>query len=84
MSEEADSLRDSGHSHAAAWGFAVSAVILLYVLSPPPLAWMYERFGWDTPDWPQYVFAPIIILYNRFEPVKDFYDGYSELLGVDL
>ncbi|RBP37267.1 hypothetical protein DES53_1145 [Roseimicrobium gellanilyticum] len=84
MPEDARSDQADGHSHAAAWLLGISGAILFYILSPPPLAWMFEHFGWNTPTWPQYVYAPLIILYDQFEPVKNFYDSYSKLLGVTL
>ncbi|QIF05282.1 hypothetical protein [Roseimicrobium sp. ORNL1] len=68
---------------AAWWGGGISIFLLAYILSPAPLAWVYERFGWGSPQWPKHVYAPLIVLYDRFEPVKNFYDGYAKLLGLD-
>lgn len=73
-----------GGSHAGAWATAIVAILVLYVLSPPPLAWAYDRAGMRPPTWPRYFYAPIILVYGNFEPVKKFYDGYAELLGVHL
>lgn len=84
MSEESGSHHAGSHGHGAAWSWGIAGAVLLYVLSPPPLAWMFERLGWEDPQWPQYVYAPLIMLYDQFEPVENFYDAYSELLGVDL
>jgi hypothetical protein len=84
MAEEASSHQDGNHSHAVSWSVGISIFLLVYILSPPPLAWMFEKFGWGTPSWPRYVYAPIIILYEQFEPVKDFYDNYAKLLGTKL
>jgi hypothetical protein len=75
--------QDEARSHAASWWAGISIFLLVYILSPPPLALMYERFGWGSPQWPKYVYAPLILLYDRFEPVKNFYDGYGKLLGLD-
>ncbi|HSI62089.1 MAG TPA: hypothetical protein VLE43_03195 [Candidatus Saccharimonadia bacterium] len=79
---------DTGHprdgSHFAAWSWSITGIVLIYILSPPPLAWMFERFDLGIPTWPRYVYAPLILMYSHFEPVKQFYDGYSELLGVKL
>ena len=86
MSDEQDASRDGRHSqnHGSGWWIGILGVSLFYVLSPPPLAWLFDRMGWGTPDWPKYVYAPLILLYNQFEPVKTFYDGYSALLGTHL
>lgn len=84
MSEEADAQRDGGHAQGSAWWIWISCALLFYILSPPPLAWVYDRFGLGTPDWPKYVYAPIILIYIQFEPVKQFYDAYAALLGVHL
>jgi hypothetical protein len=73
---------DDGRSHAVSWWSGICIFLLVYILSPPPLALMFERFGWESPDWPEYVYTPIIFLYEQFEPVKNFYDGYGKLLGV--
>jgi hypothetical protein len=77
-----DSIPHRDGNHLMAWSWGLTGMVLLYILSPPPLALMFERFGWESPDWPQYVYAPIIFLYEQFEPVKNFYDGYGKLLGV--
>ena len=71
-------------SHSAAWITVAVIALILYVLSPPPLAWAYDRAGLRPPTWPRYFYAPIILIYGHFEPVKKFYDGYAELLGVHL
>ena len=86
MSDEPDATREGrpGPGHGSSWWAGVASTVLIYVLSPPPLAWLFDRMAWDTPDWPRYVYAPLILLYHQFEPVKTFYDGYSELLGVRL
>ena len=82
MPEESDPQREGRHS--TAWWLGICGAILFYFLSPPPLAWVYERFNLGNPAWPRYVYAPIIFLYSQFEPVEQFYDGYAKLLNVKL
>lgn len=82
MAEDADSHPHGAHSHAASWWIAISVPLLIYILSPPPLIWMFEHFGWEDPDWLRYVYTPVIFLYDQFEPVRNFYDGYGRLLGL--
>lgn len=84
MSEETDANHDGSQVHGAAWWLGIVGAVLFYILSPPPLAWVFEHFGWGVPDWPKYVYAPLILLYSKFEPVKNFYDAYAALLGVHL
>jgi hypothetical protein len=84
MQMQADPHRDHEGSHFAAWTWGFIGLVLFYILSPPPLAWVYERFDLGTPSWPRYVYAPLIVMYDQFEPVKQFYDGYSKLLGTKL
>ncbi len=82
MQEDPSPRRDG--SHATGWWLGVTGAMLLYFLSPPPLAWVYKHFAWATPEWPRYVYSPIILLCHHFEPVREFYRAYAKLMGVVL
>lgn len=49
--------RNGDNSHATAWTTGVIAMVLLYILSPPPLGWLLDKFGIDAPAWFQFVYA---------------------------
>lgn len=81
MAEESSSHREG--SHAGAWGLGVSCAVLFYILSPPPLVWVLDFFRLGKPEFLRYLYAPLILLYDNFEVVKKFYDGYYLLVGGD-
>lgn len=82
MEEENSSRPQDGHGQL--WTWIVLGTLIFYLLSPPPLAWVFERLGMEPPEWPRYVYAPIIWAYEEFQAVEDFYEGYADLLGVEL
>jgi uncharacterized RDD family membrane protein YckC len=82
MSDEGVKKADGGHG--LAWAMGIIGLVVFYLLSPPPVAWALEKFGIDEPEWFEWFYAPLIIAYDRFEPVARFYNAYGELLGVDM
>lgn len=80
----ADQSKSPGENQATAWITGVIAMLLIYILSPPPLGWLMEKAGIEPPEWFQFVYAPLIFAYNSFEPVEKFYDAYGSLLGVEM
>lgn len=81
--DERNGGEQSGHG-ANSWTLAALGLVVFYLLSPPPLAWMYKTLGHPTPHWPRIVYMPIILLYNQSEVVRSFYDSYADVLGVKL
>ncbi len=84
MSDEAETKQAGTGGHGLLWASISVGVVVLYILSPPPLAWLFERMGIRLPSWLKSLFIPLAWLYREFEPVQRFYDAYARLLGVHL
>ena len=67
----------------------VVVVVLLYILSPAPVVAIFNRIyhGGSAPDSVtnvvEVVYAPLILLYDKWKPVKSFYNAYFKLCGVE-
>ena len=75
-----------GGSHVAVIVGGILLVIVLYVLSPIPVAWLLERTGLVRSKGVlqlfMTVYMPLEWLDKNWPPVHDFYEFYGRLLGL--
>lgn len=70
--------RSTGNVVAVAGG-----AVVLYALSPPFVAWVCLRLGFNGPSsYLQVIYAPMIYLYEHFPPYKALMDAAAQMLGV--
>ena len=71
----------SRDNHVALIAGIVAVLFVVYVLSPGPLTWM-EKAGWLPPNatsWIRIFYYPLVVLYESFLPVKQFYDWWLSI-----
>ena len=70
---------NAASSHATAWSVGAIIVVLMYVLSPGPVAWwVHHRNGGNEPEWVRQVYAPLIAGCQRFQPMGRAYEAYFD------
>jgi uncharacterized RDD family membrane protein YckC len=75
---------DTGRGHGHGWVIGVVVALVVYVLSPPPLALLFEKTGVEPPGPLMWIYYPLGVVYERVEPVKAFYNAYGQLIGVEM
>ena len=62
-----------------AWVVGALAAVLVYILSPGPVAWwIHHRNGGTEPVWVRWVYAPLIYGSEHFEPMGRAYEVYFD------
>jgi hypothetical protein len=68
-----------GNSHGTAWTVGIVAAVLIYTLSPGPVAWwIHHRNGGTEPPWVRWVYAPLVYGSEHFEPMGRAYEVYFD------
>jgi hypothetical protein len=72
--------RDStGSSHPTAWVVGAITAVLIYALSPGPVAWwVHHRNGGNEPEWVRMIYAPLIAGCQHFQPMGRAYEAYFD------
>lgn len=60
----------------------VGGLAVLYLLSPPFVAWLFANLGMNDsgPSILQYIYAPLVMLYENFPPYKKLMDALFKIL----
>jgi hypothetical protein len=82
----ASSPKNASHGSGSSWALGLLILLVIYVLSPPPVVWVLVQSGDGTSEeeWFRWVYTPLIYAHRNFEPVRDFYQAYGELMGLDM
>ena len=71
--------RPSEGSHSTVWVVGVIMAVLIYALSPGPVAWwVHHRNGGTEPEWVRWIFAPLISGCQHFKPMGRAYEVYFD------
>jgi hypothetical protein len=79
MDRDADHRTPPGNGHGSAWTVGIVAALLIYTLSPGPVAWwIHNRNGGTEPAWVRWIYAPLIYGSTHFKPIGRAYEVYFE------
>jgi hypothetical protein len=66
-------------SHTTAWVVGVLTAVVVYVLSPGPVAWwIHHRNGGVEPEWMAWLYAPLIFGCEHIDSLAHAYHVYFD------
>lgn len=75
-------MKEENKSSAGAWTAIMVGTILLYLLSPGPIAGYYVRMHKRPGPWYGKVYSPLFVLMIENETVAEVYRAYFKAWGV--
>ncbi|MEY4484351.1 MAG: hypothetical protein RL693_1803 [Verrucomicrobiota bacterium] len=75
-------MKEENGNSAGVWITVAIGVVMLYMLSPGPVAVYYNRRHQDVPEWVQEIYWPINKLFENSKTVDMVYRAYFKALGV--